>query len=110
MCVVDEVGQYVARDIPKMLDLQAIVQQLGVKGRGKVWVMVTSQEMNRAASRKLQYMTRCPFSLSRLVKVSDTGQVIYQSEKQACHATFRFSSHSISWPSSHNIFLPRART
>ena len=31
-------------------------------------------------------MTRCPFSLSRLVKVSDTGQVIYQSEKQACRA------------------------
>jgi len=44
MFVVDEVGQYVARDIQKMLDLQAIVQQLGVKGRGKVWVMVTSQE------------------------------------------------------------------
>jgi len=31
-------------------------------------------------------MTRCPFSLSRLVKVSDTGQVIYQSEKQVCRA------------------------
>jgi hypothetical protein len=44
MFVVDEVGQYVARDIQKMLDLQAIVQQLGMKGRGKVWVMVTSQE------------------------------------------------------------------
>ncbi|MDP1563763.1 MAG: transposase [Pirellulaceae bacterium] len=36
--------------------------------------------------RLIQYMTRCPFSLSRLVKVSDTGQVIYQSEKQACRA------------------------
>ena len=44
MFVVDEVGQYVARDIQKMLDLQAIVQQLGIKGRGRVWVMVTSQE------------------------------------------------------------------
>ena len=31
-------------------------------------------------------MTRCPFSLSRLVKVSDTGQVVYQAEKQACRA------------------------
>jgi hypothetical protein len=31
-------------------------------------------------------MTRCPFSLSRLVKVSDTGQVIYQAEKQTCRA------------------------
>ena len=36
--------------------------------------------------RLIQYMTRCPFSLSRLVKVSDTGQVIYQAEKQACRA------------------------
>ncbi len=42
--VVDEVGQFVARDVQKMLDLQAIVQQLGVKGRGKHWIAVTSQE------------------------------------------------------------------
>jgi hypothetical protein len=34
--------------------------------------------------RLIQYMTRCPFSLSRLVKVSDTGQIVYQAEKQAC--------------------------
>ena len=27
--------------------------------------------------RLTQYMTRCPFRLSRLVKVSDTGQVVY---------------------------------
>ena len=44
MFVVDEVGQFVARDVQKMLDLQAVVQNLGVKGRGKHWVVVTSQE------------------------------------------------------------------
>ena len=44
MFVVDEVGQFVARDVQKMLDLQAIVQNLGVRGRGKYWVVVTSQE------------------------------------------------------------------
>lgn len=44
MFVVDEVGQFVARDVQKMLDLQAVVQQLGVKGRGKHWITVTSQE------------------------------------------------------------------
>jgi hypothetical protein len=31
-------------------------------------------------------MTRCPFSLSRLVKVTKTGQVIYEAEKDACRA------------------------
>lgn len=42
--VIDEVGQFVARDVQKMLDLQAVVQSLGRVGRGKHWVVVTSQE------------------------------------------------------------------
>lgn len=44
MFVIDEVGQFVARDVQKMLDLQAVVQSLAVKGRGKHWIVVTSQE------------------------------------------------------------------
>jgi hypothetical protein len=36
--------------------------------------------------RLAQYMTRCLFSLSPLVKVSDTGQIVYHAEKQACRA------------------------
>jgi hypothetical protein len=53
MFVVDEVGQFVARDVQKMLDLQAVVQQLGVKGRGKHWIVVTSQEKLRLRAQKV---------------------------------------------------------
>jgi hypothetical protein len=42
--VIDEVGQFVARDVQKMLDLQGVVQALGRAGRGAIWVVVTSQE------------------------------------------------------------------
>ena len=75
--------------------------------------------------RLIQYMTRCPFSLSRLVKVSDTGQVVYQAEKQACRAfpdpkgdgtragvPAEFPDPArrwISWPSSRSTFRRRAR-
>jgi hypothetical protein len=50
--------------------------------------------------RLVQYITRCPFSLSRLVKVTDTGQIVYKAEKHACRA-FRpkTSSTRISTPS-----------
>jgi hypothetical protein len=37
-----------------------------------------------------KYITRCPFSLSRLVKVTDTGQVVYKAEKQSCRFAYTF--------------------
>ncbi len=36
--------------------------------------------------RLVQYITRCPFSLSRLIKVTEAGQVVYKAEKEACRA------------------------
>lgn len=49
--VIDEVGQYVARSTRKMLDLQGLIQALGVEGynhaskwKGQVWLVATSQE------------------------------------------------------------------
>ncbi len=41
---VDEVGQYIGDDGNLMLNLQTIVEDIGTKCQGRVWVMVTSQE------------------------------------------------------------------
>ena len=75
--------------------------------------------------RVMHYMTRCPFSLSRLVKVTESGQVVYKAEKDACRAfpdpagrwhcvgaEAEFPGPRrrwISWPSSRSTFRPRAR-
>lgn len=41
---VDEVGQYIGDDSDLMINLQSFVEEVGSQCRGKVWVMVTSQE------------------------------------------------------------------
>lgn len=41
---VDEVGQYIGDDGDLMINLQSIVEEVGSKCQGKVWIMVTSQE------------------------------------------------------------------
>lgn len=42
--LVDEVGQFIGGDVNLMLNLQTIVEDLGARCKGRVWVMVTSQE------------------------------------------------------------------
>ena len=42
--LVDEVGQYIGDDRALMLNLQTIVEDLGLECGGKAWVIVTSQE------------------------------------------------------------------
>ena len=42
--MIDEVGQYIGSDGSLMLNLQTIVEEIGSKCSGRVWVMVTSQE------------------------------------------------------------------
>lgn len=41
---IDEIGQYIGEDSRLMLNLQTIVHELGIKCKGKAWVIVTSQE------------------------------------------------------------------
>lgn len=81
--VIDEVGQFVARDVQKMLDLQGIVQSLGRVGRGKIWLVVTAQEKlteivsglddNRVELARL--MDRFPEPLQVHLEPSDISEV-----------------------------------
>lgn len=42
--LVDEIGQYIGDNVNLMLNLQTIVENLGVRFNGRVWVGVTSQQ------------------------------------------------------------------
>ena len=42
--LVDEIGQYIGEDNNLMLNLQTIVEDLGIECGGKAWVIVTSQQ------------------------------------------------------------------
>ena len=42
--LVDEIGQYVGDDSKLMLNLQTVTEDLGTACRGKVWIIVTSQQ------------------------------------------------------------------
>lgn len=42
--LVDEIGQYIGDDSKLMLNLQTVTENLGTECRGKVWIIVTSQQ------------------------------------------------------------------
>jgi len=42
--VVDEIGQYTARDLTRIGDLQGVVESFSLVGKGKIWLIATSQE------------------------------------------------------------------
>ncbi len=83
MFVVDEVGQFVSKDVQKMLDLQAIVQQLGKTGRGRFWLVVTSQEkltemvsgLDDKAVELARVMDRFPMELQVHLEPNDISEV-----------------------------------
>ena len=42
--LVDEVGQYIGDNSKLMLNLQTVTEELGIKCKGKAWIIVTSQQ------------------------------------------------------------------
>ena len=68
---IDEIGQYMGSDTNLILNLQSIVEEVGTKCAGKVWVIVTSQEaidsvtkVNAQAFSKIQGRFKTRLSLT----------------------------------------------
>lgn len=51
--LVDEVGQFVGDSVQRMLNLQTVVEELGMATQGKAWVIVTSQQAIGEVTSKL---------------------------------------------------------
>lgn len=51
--MIDEMGQYIGNDSGLMLNLQTIVERLGVECGGRAWVFVTSQEAIDTVSKNI---------------------------------------------------------
>ena len=68
---------------PEVVENMRSWQYSGFSARQSVLLSAGDQA---GIERLVQYMVRCPFSLSRLVEVTDSGQVVYKAEKQQCQA------------------------
>ena len=110
---VDEVGQYIGEDGDLMMNLQSLVEEIGDKCRGKVWVMVTSQEAidsvvkvvgNDFSKIQGRFNTRLSLSSSSvdevikkrvLAKTEDADQLLrmeYEKEASGLKSLFAFDN------------------
>ncbi len=110
---VDEVGQYIGEDGDLMMNLQSLVEEIGDKCRGKVWVMVTSQEAidsvvkvvgNDFSKIQGRFNTRLSLSSSSvdevikkrvLAKTEDANQLLrmeYEKEASGLKSLFAFDN------------------
>jgi len=113
MFMIDEVGQYIGSDSDLMLNLQTIVEEIGTKCGGRVWVMVTSQEAIDSITKisgddfsKIQgrFNTRLSLSSSsvdevikkRILAKSDTAEQVlslqYEKNNQVLKNLFTFNN------------------
>ena len=115
--LVDEIGQYIGDNSGLMLNLQTVVEELGSKCHGKVWVIVTSQEDIDSVTHvkgndfsKIQGRFNTRLSLSsasvdevikrRILAKTDTAETLlrlmYQQHQAAMRNLFTFAQGTVS--------------
>lgn len=115
--LVDEIGQYIGDNSGLMLNLQTVVEELGSKCHGKVWVIVTSQEDIDAVTHvkgndfsKIQGRFNTRLSLSsasvdevikrRILAKTDTAtellRLMYHQHQAAMRNLFTFAQGTVS--------------
>ena len=115
--LVDEIGQYIGDNSGLMLNLQTVVEELGSKCHGKVWVIVTSQEDIDSVTHvkgndfsKIQgrFNTRLSLSSASVDEVikrrilaktdiaEDLLQLMYQQHQAAMRNLFTFAQGTVS--------------
>ena len=58
--LVDEIGQFIAKESKLMLNLQTMTEELGNRCKGKAWVIVTSQEdIDSMTHKTLSVVSKC---------------------------------------------------
>lgn len=115
--LVDEIGQYIGDNSGLMLNLQTVVEELGSKCHGKVWVIVTSQEDIDSVTHvkgndfsKIQgrFNTRLSLSsasvdevikrriLAKTETAEDLLQLMYQQHQASMRNLFTFAQGTVS--------------
>lgn len=91
--MIDEVGQYVGADTNLLLNLQSLVEEIGSKCAGKVWVVCTGQEAideiikareNEFSRIQARFKTRLSLSSSSADEVIQKRILQKTSEAEAC--------------------------
>ena len=80
--VADEVGAWAGRDLRRIEQLRSLVEVLGARGRGRIGLIVTSQErlsavvQNTSADRELLQRLEARFQINVHLESSEVGTVI----------------------------------
>lgn len=80
--VADEVGAWAGRDLKRIEQLRSLIDVLSVKGRGRIWLLATSQEklsavvQNTTADQQLLQRLEARFGVNVHMESSEVGTVI----------------------------------